>query len=163
MFARLAELSTFLLSATLISAPAAQAVPPIVTEGTDAGDDFITDCGDFDLRDSWTVDWHGKVFLDDQGEPARIVEHVAGSDTFYNSETGESITGTINSGETVDFVNGTVTQNGTVGRITVPGHGVVFFDVGKYVIDFEEGLTFLAGHHHGFFNEDYTALCELLN
>lgn len=47
-------------------------------------------------------------------------------------------------------------------RITVPGHGVVFFDVGKYVITFGEGLTFIAGRHHGFFDEDYTALCELL-
>ena len=51
------------------------------------------------------------------------------------------MTGTINSGETVDFVNGTVTQNGTVGRITVPGEGAFFFDVGKYIIDFEKGLS----------------------
>ena len=163
MFAKLSGLSTLVSSASLLVAPAAEAAPPIVTEGTDAGDDFLTDCGDFDLRDSWTLDWRGKVFLDGQGEPTRIVEHVAGSDTFYNSVTRESVTGTINSGETVDFVDGTVTQNGATGRITVPGHGVVFFDVGKFVIDFEEGLTFLAGHHHGFFDEDYAALCELLS
>lgn len=143
-------------------APGADASPPITTEETSAGDDFIADCGDFDLRDSWTFDEHGKEFLDDQGEVTRIVIHVAGSDTFYNSETGESVTGTINSGETVDFVNGQVTQNGVVARITVPGHGVVFFDVGKYVITFGEGLTFIAGRHHGFFDEDYRALCELL-
>jgi len=76
--------------------------------------------------------------------------------------TGKSVTGTINSGEIVDLVKGTVTQNGTVGRITVPGEGAFFFDVGKYIIDFEEGLVFLAGSHHAFFEEDYDRLCELL-
>lgn len=162
MLTRLAALPAFLLAVALMVAPGADASPPITTEETSAGDDFIADCGDFDLRDSWTFDEHGKEFLDDQGEVTRIVIHVAGTDTFYNSETGESVTGTINSGETVDFVNGQVTQNGVVARITVPGHGVVFFDVGKYVITFGEGLTFIAGRHHGFFDEDYTALCELL-
>ena len=92
----------------------------------------------------------------------RIVEHVSGTDTFYNSVTGESVTGTINAGETVNFVDGTVTENGTVGRITVPGLGVVFFDVGKFIIDFDEGLVFLAGRHHAFFEEDYAPLCALL-
>ena len=104
----------------------------------------------------------GKVFFDDAGNPVRIVEHVAGSDTFYNSVTNESVTGTINSGETVNLVDGTVTQNGSVGRITVPHMGVVFFDVGKYIIDFDEGLVFLAGSHHAFFEEDYAPLCALL-
>ena len=102
------------------------------------------------------------MFFDDEGNLTRIVEHVSGSDTFYNSVTGESVTGTINSGETVDFVNGTVTQNGATGRITVPGEGAFFFDVGKFIIDFEEGLVFLAGSHHAFFEEDYSRLCELL-
>jgi hypothetical protein len=39
---------------------------------------------------------------------------------------------------------------------------VFFFDVGKYVIDFDEGLIFLAGRHHAFFEEDYSKLCDLL-
>jgi hypothetical protein len=47
-----------------------------------------------------------------------------------------------------------VTQNGTLGRITVPGEGAFFFDVGKYLIDFEGGLVFLEGSHHAFFEED---------
>jgi hypothetical protein len=92
----------------------------------------------------------------------RIVEQVSGTDTFYNSVTGESVTGTINAGEIVDLVDGTVTESGTVGRITVPGLGVVFFDVGKFIIDFDEGLVFLAGHHHAFFEEYYAQLCALL-
>ena len=93
----------------------------------------------------------------------RIVEQVSGTDTFYRSVTGESVTGTINAGETVNLVDGTVTENGTIGRITVPGLGVVFFDVGKFIIDFDDGLVFLAGRHHAFLEEDYVPLCSLLS
>ena len=147
----------------IAGASAADAGPPLTTEGSEEGDLFLTDCGDFDLHDHFTFESHGKVFLDEAGNPARVVEQVAGTDTFYNSVTDRSVTGTINSGEIVDLVNGTVTQNGTLGRITVPGMGVVFFDVGKYIVDFDEGLVFLAGSHHAFFEEDYAPLCELLS
>ncbi len=150
------------LAATLAIVSAARADTPVTTSGVITDDAFLADCGAFDLRDSFVFDWNGKLFFDEDGDLTRIVEHVGGSDTFYNSVTGESVTGTINSGETVDFVAGTVTQNGTVGRITVPGEGAFFFDVGKYVIDFEEGLVFLAGSHHAFFEGDYSRLCELL-
>ena len=149
--------------AALVSASAVMAgTPPVTTSGVTTGDDFLADCGAFDLRDRLVFEVNGKLFFDEDGNLTRIVEHVGGSDTFYNSVTGESVTGTINSGETVDLVNGTVTQNGTVGRITVPGEGAFFFDVGKFVIDFEDGLVFLAGRHHAFFEEDYSRLCELL-
>ena len=151
------------LSMVVTGATAAHAgVPPVTDESFVEDDAFLFDCGDFDLRDRFTFSTRGKVFFDDAGNPVRIVEHVAGSDTFYNSETNESVTGTINSGETVNLVDGTVTQNGSVGRITVPRMGVVFFDVGKYIIDFDEGLIFLAGSHHAFIEEDYAPLCALL-
>ena len=44
------------------------------------------------------------MFSDDDGNVTRVVEHVGGSDMFYNSVTGESVTGTISSGEKLDFV-----------------------------------------------------------
>jgi hypothetical protein len=115
----------------IAGATAAHAGVPLTVEDSAEGDEFLTDYGDFDLRDHFTFEIHGKVFLDDAGNPVRIVEQVSGTDTFYNSVTGESVRGTINAGETVDLVDGTVTENGTIGRITVPGLGVVFFDVGK--------------------------------
>jgi hypothetical protein len=143
-------------------ATVAHAGVPLTVESSVEDDVFQTDCGDFDLRDHFTFEVHGKVFLDDAGNPVRVVEHVSGTDTFYNSVTNESVTGTINAGEIVDLVEGTVTESGTVGRITVPGLGVVFFDVGKFIIDFDEGLVFLAGRHHAFFEEDYAQLCSVL-
>ncbi len=162
MFARTATAGVLGLAVMLAVSAAASAGPPVTTSGTEADDVFIADCGAFDLRDRFTFEWNGKRFFDDEGNLNRIVEDVGGSDTFYNSVTGKSVTGTINSGETVDFVKGTVTQNGAVGRITVSGEGAFFFDVGKFILDFEDGLVFLAGSHHAFFEEDYARLCELL-
>jgi len=162
MFTRAAIAAVLGLAVMLVISPAASADLPEHISGTVTDDAFLADCGDFDLRDSFTFEFEGTVFSDADGNVTRVVEHVGGSDTFYNSVTGESVTGTINSGETVDLVNGTVTQNGTIGRITVPGEGAFFFDVGKFIIDFEEGLVFLAGSHHAFFEEDYDRLCELL-
>ena len=162
MFSRTAIAAVLGLAIMLVISPGASADNPVHISGTETDDVFLADCGAFDLRDSFTFEFNGTVFSDDDGNVTRVVEHVGGSDTFYNSVTGESVTGTINSGEIVDLVNGTVTQNGTVGRITVPGEGAFFFDVGKYIIDFEEGLVFLAGTHHAFFEEDYDKLCELL-
>ena len=164
MFSRTAIAAVLGLAVMLVVSPAASANAntPVHISGTETNDLFLADCGAFDLRDRFTVKFNGTVFSDDDGNVTRVVEHVGGSDTFYNSVTGKSVTGTINSGEIVDLVNGTVTQNGTIGRITVPGEGAFFFDVGKYIIDFEEGLVFLAGSHHAFFEEDYDRLCELL-
>lgn len=150
------------VTVALTSASAVMAGPPVTTSGVETGDAFLADCGAFDLRDSFVFEWNGKLFFDEDGNLTRVVEHVGGSDTFYNSVTGESVTGTINSGETVDLVAGTVTQNGTIGRITVAGEGAFFFDVGKFVFSFDDGLVFLAGKHHGFIEEDYEQLCELL-
>ena len=162
MFTRTAIAAVLGLAVMLVISPAATADRPLHISGTEVDDLFLADCGDFDLRDEFTVEFEGTVFTDDDGNVTRVVEHVGGSDRFYNSVTGKSVTGTINSGEIVDLVNGTVTQSGTIARITVPGEGVFFFDVGKYIFDFEEGLVFLAGSHHAFFEEDYDRLCELL-
>ncbi len=135
----------------------------MTVEGIDSGSEFLTDCGQFDLYDDWVLEWQGKEFLDEDGNVTRVVEHVWGSDTFRNSETGETLTGTISAGEIVDLEAGTVTESGTIGRITVAGVGVVFFDVGKFIIEFGEGVVFLAGRHHAFFEEDYGALCDALS
>ena len=150
------------VSAVLVSSPPAGARPPVEEKGMFSGLEFITDCGDFEIWDDFETFWSGKMFLDAEGNPLRVVEHVWGSDTFVNTTSGESVTGTINSGEIVDFAESTANQNGTIGRITVPGVGLVFIDVGRYVFDFENNeFTFVKGRHD-FIDEDYTRLCQVL-
>jgi hypothetical protein len=149
------------VAAVLVGSPQAGATPPVEEKGSFSGFEKVADCGDFDIWDRFELFWSGKLFFDAEGSPSRIVEHVWGSDTFINSVTGESVTGTINSGEIVDLEAGTANQNGTVGRITVPGEGLVFVDVGRYVVSFDGDITFLKGKHD-FFEEDFSGLCEVL-
>lgn len=149
------------LVGTTGAASAGTLTPVHVTDHAEF-DDFLADCGDYELWDRGVFDQVGTEFYDSSGVLVRKVTRVSGSDTFYNATSGESVTGTIAAGEVLDFADGSVTESGTVGRITYPGLGVVFFDVGKFVIDFDEGLVFLAGHLHAFFTEDYDALCDLL-
>jgi len=157
-----------LLAAALALLPLALAVPasaggPGFDSGSDSGSVFITDCGDFEIWDDYVTNWSGKVFQDDEGNTTRVVERIWGSDTFVNTTSGESVTGTFSNGEIVDLSEPTVTQNGSNGKITLPGVGLVFIDVGKYIFNIETGeLTFVKGQH-GFIDENYTKLCEVLS
>lgn len=138
------------------------AATPVPTAGSDSGFVFVTDCGDFEIWDAYESFWSGKRFLDAEGNPTRIVQHVWGSDTFVNSVSGESVTGTINSGEIVDLTKSTANQNGTIGRITVPGAGLVFVDVGRYVIEFGNDEPLFLEGRHDFFTGNFEALCQVL-
>ena len=149
------------VAGALLGSPQAGAAPPAEETGSFSGFEKVADCDGFEIWDRYETFWSGKLFFDREGSPSRIVEHVWGSDTFINSVTGESVTGTINSGEIVDLVAGTANQNGVIGRITVPGEGLVFVDVGRYVVTFDGDIEFLKGQH-GFFESDFSRLCEVL-
>ena len=152
-----------LLTAMLAGAGSVSAGQPVATSGSDAGDVPLgVDCGDFEVWDDYETHWNGKRFFNVDGDFIRFVEHVWGSDRLYNPENGKSVTGTINSGEILDLDSGTVRQNGSIFRITLPGSGVVFIDVGTYVIDLEtDEVAFLAGQHD-YFAGDVDALCAAL-
>lgn len=148
--------------AVSLGAPTATASGPVMDSGSISGFVFVTDCGDFEIWDDFTTFFSAKVFLD-ADKPSRVVEHIWGSDTFVNTTTGESLSGTFNNGEIVDLSESSVNQNGTNGRITLPGVGLVFIDVGRYVFNFAtDEYTFVSGKH-GFIDEDYTKLCEVLS
>jgi hypothetical protein len=157
-----------LLPAVLALLPLALAIPasagqPNFDSGSESGSAFITDCGDFDIRDDYVTNWSGKVFQDEEGNTSRVVERIWGSDTFVNTTSGESVSGTFSNGEIVDLSVPSVTQNGSNGKITLPGVGLVFIDVGRYVLNIETfEFSFLKGSH-GFIDEDYTKLCEVLS
>lgn len=148
--------------AVLGGAAGASAAKPVATSGSDSGNMMVADCGTFEVWDEYELFWSGYVHFDREGNPVRIVQHVWGSDRLYNSVTGKSFSGTINSGEIVDLVEGQAIQSGTIFRIVVPGSGAVFLDVGRYVFDFEDGLVFLKGRHQ-FFEGDFEGLCAALS
>ena len=51
--------------------------------------------------------------------------------------------------------------DGVVVRLTVPGDGAVFLDIGRIVTDRQGNLYFEAGPHQYFYG-DFAALCEAL-
>ena len=141
-------------------ASGASAARPVETSGSDSGNEPIADCGTFEVWDDFELNWKGFEYYQD-GNLVRVVEHIWGVDRLYNPENGKSFSGSFNNGEVVDLVDGQVTENGVIFRITVPGSGAVFLDVGKFIIDFEDGLQFLAGRHD-FFDGDLAGLCAVL-
>lgn len=149
--------------ATLATAHGAAAGPPVGSSGSDSGDVATgLDCGEFEVWDEYELNWNGKRFFNADGQFVRFVQHVWGSDRLYNPENGKSVAGTINSGEILDLENRFVRQNGSIFRITLPGAGAVFIDVGTYVFDLDtDELLFLAGRHD-FFAGDVDALCAAL-
>ena len=143
-------------------APSVSAGRPVETSGSEFGDEPIgVDCGTFEVWDDFELHWRGVEFYDDEGNLVRVVEHIWGVDRLYNPENGKSVSGTFNNSETVDLVNGRITENGSIFRIILPGSGAVFLDVGKFIISFETGLEFLAGRHD-YFDGDTAALCAAL-
>lgn len=97
------------------------------------------DCGTFEVRDQVELHTQGKVLFDNSGHAVRLVQHVWGVDTLYNSVSGKSVSGSFNDAEVDDFVKGTATQNGQTSRIVMPGLGVVFINVGKIHHRFRRG------------------------
>ena len=144
-----------------VLATAVGAQPPVGTSGTDSSNEPVLDCGTFTVWDQFEFSWNGREIFDKEGNLIRVVERVWGTDHLYNPTNGKSVEGTVTANEVVDLVDGQITENGSVFRIIVPGMGAVFVDIGKFVIDFDDGLIFLAGRHD-FFDGDSAALCALL-
>jgi hypothetical protein len=109
-------------------------------------DVFVLDCGTFEVWDQFELNSSGKLFLDEDGNPLRVVQHVWGSDTLYNHDTGKSLYGTINAGEIVDFVDGQAIESGQLFHIVSAGDGAVMVDVGRLIVTFGDGIS-LKGRH----------------
>ena len=63
----------------------------------------------------------------------------------------------------MDVVEGQLKVGGVVFRITVPGSGAIFLDVGRFIIDLDDdSLVFLAGQHQ-FLEGDLDGLCAALS
>lgn len=143
-------------------APSASASRPIETSGSHSGDEPIgVDCGTFEVWDDFEFSWSGREFYDNEGNLVRVIEHIRGVDRLYNPVNGKSVSGSFNNTEIVDPVEGEASVHGSIFRIVLPGLGAVFLDVGRFTINFETGLEFLAGRHD-FFDGDTAALCAAL-
>lgn len=130
-------------------------------------DDLVVvgDCGGFDLLEHVEGTVKISTHFDDDGNLIIELARFRLRHTFINSETGESLR-TPDAGIDKITVNedgsGTVAVVGTVGRLVLPGEGLVFAHLGKIVYDLETGsLLFEAGRHDDF-GETFSLLCAAL-
>jgi hypothetical protein len=130
------------------------------------GTALIADCGTFQVMDAYQGELSIMAFLDKDGNPDRAIIDFRGTDTFFSSVTGKSFTETFHNKE---FANLTAQDGlqpvklakvGIIYRLTVPGHGAVFLEVGRAV--FTPGhIEFEAGQHQAV-DGDIAGLCAAI-
>jgi hypothetical protein len=137
-----------------------QVIGPIHDEGID--ELFACTAFGFTVLDDFTLDFTLRWFTDKDGNRVKGVEQVSGIDTFINSETGKAIAAPYHNNVLIDPEVGLGASAGIIFKVTVPGAGAVFLDVGRIVTN-QAGdiITFEAGPHQ-FFDGDVDALCAAL-
>jgi hypothetical protein len=146
------------------SFPAAVAANAPVTEGpfTEEGVVEIIDCGAFVINDQYVLTWTETFYFDSSGTPVKLIEQVWGSDTFINASTGEQSTGKFHNTVVVDLAIGVGQNTGIVFRISVPGAGAVFLDIGRIVGTQEDHNAYFQAGPHQFEDGDFSELCAAL-
>jgi hypothetical protein len=122
----------------------------------------IASCGSFVILDQYSLNFTETQLTDKRGTVVKIVEQVYGTDTFTNSVTGKAYTGRYHNTVLIDPASGLGANSGIIFRLTVPGAGAVFLDVGRIVAN-QAGtvITFEAGPHQAF-DGDIAGLCAAL-
>jgi hypothetical protein len=151
------------LSALVAPLSAAPAAGPVVIGPTHLEGTFeLADCGSFKVLDQFALDFTMRLFFDQEGMLVRIERQVSGTDTFVNSETGKAITANVRHAVHIDPAVAMGATTGILFRLTVPGSGAVFLQVGRLVIN-RTGtvIDFQAGPSQ-FVEGDVAGLCEAL-
>jgi hypothetical protein len=127
---------------SVVSAVEPVVLGPIHEEGTDR----FAKCKGFTILDEYVLDYTLRQFLDQDGNLVKMEETVSGTDTFINSKTGKVIAAPFHNNVLIDPQTRFGANAGVIFRVTVPGAGAVFLDVGRLVTN-QAGteITFEAG------------------
>ena len=109
----------------------------------------IADCGTFQVLVSTQGRFSATIFLDAEGNWDRVKFDYHGTDTYTNSVTGKSFSDTFHNNNFETLEPHTLTTVGVAFRLTVPGGGAVFLDIGRVAFQFEPpfDILFEAGPH----------------
>ena len=148
------------------SVSTALAVPPV--KGNFGPDDvvglFVANCGDFAALLDFTEQGHFILHFDQDGNLVRVNQHFEfPNDVYYNSESPEiSFTGNAVQNTNVDLVDNNIAIAGLQFKLTVPGQGVVFHEVGRLFIDLNTGDVLMQAGPADFSDGNTAALCAAL-
>ena len=143
---------------SVVSAVEPVVLGPIHEEGTDR----FAKCKGFTILDEYVLDYTLRQFFDQDGNLVKMEETVSGTDTFINSKTGKVIAVPFHNNVLIDPQTRFGANAGVIFKVTVPGAGAVFLDVGRLVTN-QAGteITFEAGPHQ-FFDGELSGLCAAL-
>ena len=160
---RIMLLMTVAAMMAAMMASSAAATEPVVEEDHRADTVPIWDCGDFQILDKFVLDGTLRYFYDKEGKLEKIVKVYRSTDTFINSVSGKEIpTTTVHNSVMYDPETDLYAVNGVTFRVTVPGSGAVFLNVGRFVANEDlTNVTFQAGPLQ-FFDGDVEGLCHAL-
>ncbi len=133
---------------------------PFHREGTE----LVADCGTFQVLDHYVAELSITRFFDEHGIRLRDIRDFSGTDTFTNSVTDKSFTEPFHNKIFIDYEAGVRVQNvndGVAFRLTLPGVGAVFLDIGRVVYDADFNVIWEAGPHH-FLDGDFAGLCAAM-
>jgi hypothetical protein len=121
---------------------AAHATPP-ESESLDGTyqDELFAECDGFDVLRNGTFTVVRTTFFGADGEPASLQIHVTRRATLENSVTGTTVRDDAVWTITIDLTADTAAGRGKIENITVPGHGSVRYDIGRWV-ESAEGVSF---------------------
>ena len=140
----------------------ASANPPEISEQSFSGTEVLTDCGDFQILDDYDLTATLRWFTDKDGNIVSGLRTWHGTESIYNSVTGERYTSHSGQAVKIDPVSGERTTTGVVYRVTVPGAGAVLLDVGRSIFDPGTGEITVIGGPHQLLEGDVQALCAAL-
>ncbi len=112
-----------------------------------------------------------KLFFDKDGNPRRYTEKTTGTGAFFELGNPDNnleyepfhYTFTADLGADSEFFteDDVFSYRGLVYKIKVPGHGIIFRDVGNVIVDSNFEVIFQAGQHD-FYDGDFDAVCDYL-
>ena len=148
---------------TLGVAPAlASASGPVITFDNDTAPQTIIDWGDchgFRIDATFMAQRRNENFLDAQGNLILQRRHVDFSGTLYNAANpSHALPYAGHFTRTLDIAASTLTFNGLLAHVIVPGSGVMLLAAGDLSIDLASGDVVTHGP-----NGDLTALCAALS
>jgi hypothetical protein len=135
--------------------------PIIIGPSHYEGSDVLADCGSFQVLDVYDLNQTEKAYFNKEGNLVKVIIEAWGTDTLTNSVTGKAYAGSFHNSSLIDFST-TPRRSAIMGviyRVTVPGVGVVFLDVGRVVFERGTGIVFQAGPHQ-LFDGDFEALWQ---
>ena len=160
-------LITTAIAALLLGVGTAWAIPPDQDEGQIVWDDYyVGACDDGrSICEMGEYSYRSKLFYLNNGDPRKYTEKVKFLGGMYECGTEGNFLPYDPSSYTYteDYPSGEIIIHGLFTKISMPGYGQIFKDIGNIVLDLVTGEILFEAGEHEWWNGELDLVCELLN